>query len=120
MTEPRKGLVFTRSVEVALWAIGTLILLGTILFHYIEGWGWVDSFYFTGVSILTIGYGDLTPTHDLSKILTVVLGFGAVSTAFYAFSTIGFVIHHQIERLQDQVKIPTLSTPTKTNPVPKK
>lgn len=91
------------SVRVALWAMALLLLAGTVLFHQIEGWSWVDSFYFTGVSLLTIGYGDLTPTHDLSKILTVVLGFGAISTAFYAFATIGDAIHHRISKLGDHL-----------------
>lgn len=90
-------------VRVAIWAMILLLLAGTVLFHQIEGWSWVDSFYFTGVSILTIGYGDLTPTHDLSKILTVVLGFGAISTAFYAFATIGAAINHRISTLGNKL-----------------
>ncbi|MBI4185695.1 two pore domain potassium channel family protein [Candidatus Berkelbacteria bacterium] len=87
-----------------------LLLAGTVLFHQIEGWRWVDSFYFTGVSLLTIGYGDLTPTHDLSKILVVVLGFGAISTAFYAFSTLGRAINERVSKLSHQLPFTTPAT----------
>lgn len=92
-----------QSVRIAIWAIVFLLLAGTVFFHQIEGWRWVDSFYFTGVSLLTIGYGDLTPTHDISKILTVILGFGAISTAFFAFSTIGQAINERIGSLSSQL-----------------
>lgn len=92
-----------------------LLLAGTVLFHQIEGWSWVNSFYFTGVSLLTIGYGDFTPTHDMSKILVVVLGFGAISTAFFAFATIGAAISHRISTLSDQLPFthPNLSVKPK-------
>ncbi len=93
----------SQPVRVAVWAMLLLLLAGTVLFHQIEGWRWVDSFYFTGVSLLTIGYGDLTPTHDLSKILTVIFGFGAISTAFYAFATVGAAINHRISTMSDRL-----------------
>lgn len=59
--DPGSRLIF---IWVALW-----ILLGTVLFHRLEGWGWVDSFYFTIVSLTTVGYGDLTPTTPISKLV---------------------------------------------------
>ncbi len=56
----------------------------------------MDSFYFTGVTMLTIGYGDLTPSHDLSKILTVLFGIGSISLVFYALSAIGSEMTRQL------------------------
>ena len=40
-----------------------------------EGWGWIDSFYFSVISLTTVGYGDLFPTSDISKIFTIVYLF---------------------------------------------
>ncbi|MBK9559200.1 MAG: two pore domain potassium channel family protein [Candidatus Microthrix sp.] len=52
-------------------AAGTL-LTGTVVYHLLEDWSWVDSLYFSVVTLATVGYGDLAPTTDLSKLFTVV------------------------------------------------
>lgn len=65
-----------------------ILLLGTALFHNLEGWTWVDSFYFTGITVTTVGYGDIHPTHDLSKILTVLFSFVGVGIALFAITSI--------------------------------
>lgn len=84
----------------ALVAVILLLAIGTTIYHQIEGWSWVDSFYFTGVSLLTIGYGDLTPTHDLSKILTVIFGFAAISVGLYALTAVAEEIERRFHRIQ--------------------
>ena len=46
--------------------LGTLAILvlatGTVVYHFVEDWSWVDSFYFSSVALTTVGFGDLTPT----------------------------------------------------------
>jgi hypothetical protein len=59
-----------------------LLIIGTIAYHNLEGWRYTDSFYFTGVTLATVGYGDFVPTHDISKIFTV----------FFAFAGVGIVL----------------------------
>ena len=49
-----------------------LVALGTVVYRYIEDWSWVDSFYFSVVTITTVGFGDLTPTTDGGKLFTVL------------------------------------------------
>jgi len=61
-----------------LAAVG-LLAGGTVTFHYIEGWSWVDSFYFSSVAGTTVGFGDLSPTTDVSKLVSVVYIFLAIS-----------------------------------------
>ncbi|TXR46338.1 potassium channel family protein [Phyllobacterium endophyticum] len=41
---------------------------------WIEGWRVTDTLYFTFVTGLTIGYGDLTPQHFSSRIFAIVIG----------------------------------------------
>ncbi len=64
-----------------LLAIGALSLLvvGTVVYHYLEGWSWVDSFYFCTVAVTTVGFGDLHPTSDASKLFTVFYIFAGIS-----------------------------------------
>jgi hypothetical protein len=54
-----------------------MIVLGLLIGH-IEGWKISDALYFTFVTGLTIGYGDLTPRHLVSRCLAVVIGFSGI------------------------------------------
>jgi len=55
-----------------------ILLVGTIAFHLLEGWDYLDSFYFSVMTLTTIGYGDLVPTTQVSKMFTVVFVFMGV------------------------------------------
>ena len=44
----------------------------------IESWGIGESLYFTFVTGLTIGYGDLTPKHVVGRLLAIVIAFAGV------------------------------------------
>jgi voltage-gated potassium channel len=45
---------------------------GTIFYSLVEGWGVLDSLYFSVMTLLTVGYGDLVPTTDASKAFTIL------------------------------------------------
>jgi hypothetical protein len=53
------------------------ILVGTVI-GWIEGWSWGNALYFTFVTGLTIGYGDLVPHSMLSRLLTIVIGLTGI------------------------------------------
>jgi voltage-gated potassium channel Kch len=76
-----------------IWLAGLvlcfLILFGTLLYQLIEGWSWVDALYFTTVTVTTVGYGDLVPTHDISKLVTVFYSFIGIGSFLYLLSTVG-------------------------------
>ena len=60
----------------------TVIGLGTLFYHNVEGWRWLDSLYFCVVTLVTIGYGDFTPKTDAGKLFTIVyilIGLGILS-----------------------------------------
>jgi voltage-gated potassium channel Kch len=48
-----------------------VLLSGTIFYSLHEGWSIVDAFYFSVITLTTVGYGDLSPTTTLSKLFTV-------------------------------------------------
>ena len=55
-----------------------LLVAGTVLFAWIEGFSPIDSFYFSFITLSTIGYGDLSPTTELGKIVTVIYGIAGL------------------------------------------
>jgi hypothetical protein len=73
-------------------AVGALILmlaLGTVIFHYLEDWSWASSFYFTVVSLTTVGYGDLAPTTDATRVFTALFILAGVAVVVSAVAVIG-------------------------------
>lgn len=56
-----------------LYLVFVVVASGTVFYRAAEGWKWVDSLYFTIVTLTTVGYGDLSPSTAGSKIFTVVL-----------------------------------------------
>lgn len=52
--------------ELALFG---LIALEALIFSKIEGWTYLTGIYFTIVSLLSIGFGDYSPTHASTKVL---------------------------------------------------
>jgi hypothetical protein len=63
-----------------------ILTLGTVFFRYVEGWSWVDALYFSVITLATIGFGDLTPTADISKIFTIFYVFLGLSV-FVSFAS---------------------------------
>jgi hypothetical protein len=60
---------------VGLATIGT----GVVAYRYLEDWSWIDSLYFSVVTLATVGYGDLTPQSEEGRLFTVfyiVVGIG--------------------------------------------
>lgn len=61
-----------KSYRSLLFTTNFFIALGTISYHFLEGWSWLDSLYFSVTTLTTIGYGDFSPQTDLGKIFTLV------------------------------------------------
>lgn len=78
-----------RKVGIGLTVLIGFLLVGTIFFNKVEGWSWINSVYFSVVTLSTIGYGDLVPMHDITKIFLMFYIILGVSTVLYVFTTLG-------------------------------
>ncbi|WP_254442445.1 potassium channel family protein [Ruegeria arenilitoris] len=61
-----------------------MIFWASVFYHYVEGWGWLDSAYFSVVTISTVGFGDFSPETAAGKIFTmlyIIVGLGVFVTA---------------------------------------
>lgn len=70
----------------ALIVLTLLIITGTVFYHLSEGWNYLDSLYFSVISLTTIGYGDMHPTNPITKIFTIVYVLFGVGLAFHTFT----------------------------------
>ena len=58
-----------------------IVSFGSVVYHYLEGWSWVDSIYFSVITLTTIGFGDFAPATPEGKIFTIfyiVIGIGII------------------------------------------
>jgi len=76
-----------RSRPIFIYAI-IVIILGAVLYHWLESWSWVDSFYFVVITLTTIGYGDFSPTTTLTKIITIFYGINGIILLLMLFDVI--------------------------------
>ena len=85
---------------------GVLLLAGTFIFMLLEDYSLLDSFYFSFITLATIGYGDFSPVTDAGKIATVVYSFAGLGIMAALISTIasqGRALRrqHQLEEADD-------------------
>lgn len=69
------------------------VMFGAFLYHWLEGWSWLDSLYFVIVTLATIGYGDLSPTRPITKLITIFFAINGIA--------ILLMLYDQIRRLRD-------------------
>jgi len=73
-----------------------IVAVGTVAYHNIEHWSYTDSFYFSSITVMTIGYGDMHPTTTLSKLFTVFYAIAGVSVGIVTLTVIGSILHSRI------------------------
>ena len=66
--------------------ITIFLLVGTIFYSIAENLSVVDAFYFSGSTLTTLGYGDIVPSNDISKIFSVFYTLLGIGLIFYVFT----------------------------------
>jgi hypothetical protein len=65
-----------------------LVFVGAAVYHWLEGWSWLDSAYFVVITLTTIGYGDLTPTTPFTKLITIFYGLNGIILLLTLFDVV--------------------------------
>ncbi len=83
-----------------------IIAYGTLGFHFIEGQPWTVSFYWTFVTIGTVGYGDYSPETTLGMFFTIsliILGIGTFALAIE--SLVNLIFKRQQMKLMGLINV---------------
>jgi voltage-gated potassium channel len=71
-----------RPLKIVLVALIALTAAGTVGFHYIEHWGWFDSFYMVVITLSTVGYQEVHPLSFAGRVFCIVLIVAGVALVF--------------------------------------
>jgi hypothetical protein len=83
--------------------VALLLGLGTVYYSFAESWSYVDSFYFSTITLTTIGFGDLAPTTDASKMFTAFYALIGIGVMLYILSSVIGVFIFKQEKHFDKV-----------------
>jgi len=84
----------TKKLKISLLISVSIFIMGTLGYHYIEGWSFVESLYTTVITLATVGYGDFHPQQTMGRIFTIVLIIFGVGAMAY---TIGMATEVMVE-----------------------
>jgi voltage-gated potassium channel len=68
----------SKQIQATFIIVAFLLATSTIYFHFVEKWSLFDSFYFSVVTMSTVGYGQIVPATVLGKLGVIVLIFSGV------------------------------------------
>lgn len=89
-----------------LFMLLVILTIGTSGFYFIEGWGLVDSFYMTVITISTVGFGEVEALSTSGKLFTAALIVGSFGTFAYAITSItNYLVGGEYKRLVKERKM---------------
>ncbi|MBE9491013.1 MAG: NAD-binding protein [Bacteroidetes bacterium] len=95
---------FRSKIYTAVLLLLILLSIGVFGFRFMSHYTWVDALYMTVITITTVGFGEVQPLDDFSKIFTIFLILTSVVIVGYALSVITEYIlsRNNIEELKQK------------------
>ncbi|MDP3741762.1 MAG: potassium channel family protein, partial [Candidatus Micrarchaeota archaeon] len=66
-----------------------IVVIGAVFYNFVEGWNWIDSTYFAVSTLTTVGFGDLHPTHSISRLFMIFYMLFGIPVMFYTITLLG-------------------------------
>jgi voltage-gated potassium channel len=81
------------------WKIAWLAFLifavlgfGTLGYHFLLDWEWLDSLFMAAITVTTVGYGEVRQLDSTGRVFTIILLFTSVGVFAYALSSLTSLI----------------------------
>ncbi|PKG49667.1 MULTISPECIES: potassium channel family protein [Olleya] len=103
MTNPLITL-YRSKIYTAITLLLILLVIGVFGFRFMSNYTWIDALYMTVITITTVGFGEVQPLDDTSKIFTIFLILNSVVIVGYALTIITeFILsRNNIEELKQK------------------
>jgi len=79
---------FRTRIYTAVFLLVFILIVGVFGFKFISGYSWVNAVYMTVITMTTVGFGEVVPLDEQSKIFTIFLILASVLIMGYALSII--------------------------------
>ncbi len=66
----------------------SLLLAGTLSYHYTQDYPWTDALYMTVITVTTVGFGEVHPLNGTGKLLTIALILTSIVIYAYTITVI--------------------------------
>lgn len=73
-------------------ALFMVALTGTLWYHLMEGWSWLDSVYMTVITLAAVGFGEIHPLDESGRLFTI-------SLILMGVLSIGYILNRFTEAL---------------------
>ena len=77
-----------RKLQLVGAALALVVLIGTLGFHYIEGWPWFDGLYMVVTTLTTIGYQEIHPLSTSGRVFNFFIIVAGVALVFLAIGVL--------------------------------
>jgi voltage-gated potassium channel len=80
--------------KIFLWAsvLLAILFLGSLGFVWIEGWSFFDGLYMTGITLTTVGFGEVHPLSKVGRAYTLVLLLAGMGVMLYIVTSLARVV----------------------------
>ncbi|NOY47536.1 MAG: potassium channel protein [Chlorobi bacterium] len=80
--------LFRSKINTAIFLLCVLLFIGVVGFKFMSNLSWIDAIYMTVITVTTVGFGEVQPLDDESKIFTVFLILTSVVIVGFAIKVI--------------------------------
>lgn len=89
-----------RHLTVSIILAFLILVMGTIGYMVLEGWGFMDALYMTVITISTVGYSEVRPVDEIGRIFTIFIVLTGVGFSLYvAGAVVQFMVEGRVRQI---------------------